>query len=148
MDGANDDDGSVQELIKSVKHELSEKDRAAQQQAKEATTTDSVNPVDTGRPAPVAEAQQADTATSATATPAPVAPATPATKKEKKSKKNVVQRQVYTDNATSPEEKKARSRKYLFNRGDQTQFTMGPPDGAVSGVAVDQDTVLDPMADH
>ena len=166
LDGPKDDNDSVQQLIQSVRNELSEQDRAAQHQANVNNSATPVNAVDTGRPAPVAEphpstdkAPDATTSTNATPTPGTAAsagvkqaasPSTPAaTKKEKKGKKSrVLQKLLWPNNEMSPEEKKAQSRKYRFNPGDQTHFTMGAPDGAVSGVAMDQDTVLDSMGDH
>lgn len=68
----------------------------------------------------------------------------PATgKKAKKADKNT--RLVYSDNETSPEEKMARLSRYAFTR-EKEQTVLGEVGGAVTGVVMGQDTVVDKAA--
>lgn len=61
----------------------------------------------------------------------------------KKKKQNRPGMLVFTDDHESPEEKRAKWSKYLFKRDDGPEFVEGEVGGAVTGVTVDEDTVLD-----
>jgi hypothetical protein len=75
--------------------------------------------------------------------------ATPATTKErsaslkKKKSKPAITRLVYSDDQESPEEKRAKWGKYAITLNDGPEFVEGEIGGAVTGVTVDEDTVLD-----
>jgi hypothetical protein len=74
---------------------------------------------------------------------------TPATTKErstsskKKKNKPAITMLVYSDDHESPEEKRARWGKYAITLNDGPEFVEGEIGGAVTGVTVDEDTVLD-----
>lgn len=89
-------------------------------------------------------------ATKEAAVDAPVASgATPATMKErdtsskKKKSKPATSVLVFSDDRECPEEKKAKWGKYALKYNDGPEFVQGEIGGAVTGVAVDEDTVLD-----
>lgn len=70
-------------------------------------------------------------------------PATSSKEKKKKSKPAFT-KMIYSDNNESPEEKMAKQSKYAYAfRPKNPEFVEGEVGGAVTGVTVDQDTVLD-----
>jgi hypothetical protein len=92
-------------------------------------------------------------------TPMPASDATPkptAAKKSKKDKKgHAVVKLIYSDNATSPEEKMAKSQRYFFDRyaATKTEFVAGEPGEEVGGSGtvtgeMASDTVRDPQDTH
>lgn len=67
------------------------------------------------------------------------------TKKKGKKQKPSQTKLVFNDKNESPEEKMATWRKFHFVRSNDTELVEGEVSGAVTGVTVDQDTVLDPQ---
>jgi hypothetical protein len=62
---------------------------------------------------------------------------------KKKKSKPAITILVYSDDHESPEEKRARWGKYAITLNDGPEFVEGEIGGAVTGVTVDEDTVLD-----
>jgi len=128
------EDGKVDDLLNNAKSD-------SKKQAGEAAINASA---ETTVQTPVNQDSADQTITSAASAPqAPVTPAETAPSSKKKKSKSSNIKLVYNDDRESPEEKMARSSKYAFKRDNAPQFVLGEVGAAVTGVTVDQDTVLD-----
>ena len=83
----------------------------------------------------------------------PETPATPAKteepkKKGKKGKTANEAKLLYTDNATSPEEKMANYSKYAFQREEKRETVLGDVGAAVTGIERGEDDVRDAQDKH
>jgi hypothetical protein len=123
----------VEEMLKDAKDEFKNK------QALNATANDTQDATkESANPTPVKSTVTVD-ASSASAAPAAM---TDESAKDNK-KKHRPLKMIFNHIHGSPEEKMAKMSKYAFKRDDTPKFVEGEIGGAVTGVTVDEDTVLD-----
>jgi len=124
----------IEEILKLAKDEF-KKEQALNASSNDTqdATKESANPTSTDQNV-TADASAASTAPAAT---------TDGSVKDKKKKQHRPMVLLYHQNHDSPEEKRAKRSKYAFKRNDGPEFVEGEVGGAVTGVTVDEDTVLD-----
>jgi hypothetical protein len=123
----------IEEILKLAKDEFKKEQALNASNDTQDATKESANPTSTDQNVAV-DASAASTAPAAT---------TDGSVKDKKKKQHRPMVLLYKQNHDSPEENRAKRSKYAFKRNDGPEFVEGEIGGAVTGVTVDEDTVLD-----